>query len=136
MLAEGRMGEQEQAVNHLSEYKNRSRQSSRNAKTDAYEVARPSALTANTRVLPTLLPHLPHQPEVNALSMPMMTRRPVWTFAAAAWTTGSWKQYWGTAPTGLMVITSSMCNRVEFEEDASGPSAGNVECSTLAAQVS
>jgi hypothetical protein len=107
-------------------------------KTVAYDMARPSALIANTRVLPTLLPHLPHQPDVNALSMPMMTRRPVWTFAAAAWTAGSWKQYWGTPPTGrLMVIAASnACNRVKFEEDDSGSSDGNIECSTLAAQVS
>jgi hypothetical protein len=106
-------------------------------KTGAYDVARPSALMAKTRVLPTRLPHLPHQPEVNALSIPIMTRRPVWTLAAATWTAGSWKQYWGIAPTGrvMEILSSSACN-IEFEEDASGLSAGNIECSTLAAQVS
>ena len=98
----------------------------------AYDMARPSALIANTRVLPTLLLHSPHKPDVNALSMPMMTRRPVWVFAAAAWTAGSWKQYWGTPPTGR----ASACDKVEFEEDERDSIDGNIECSTLAAQVS
>ena len=80
---EGRVWEEQQAVNHLSEYKNQY-QRLRNVKRSAYDMARPSALTAKTRVLPTLPPHFPHEPEVNALSMPMITRRPVWSFAADA----------------------------------------------------
>lgn len=138
VLADWRVGEQEHAVNHLSEYKNQPTLGLRNARIDAYDIARPSALIANTRVLPTRLPHLPHQPDVNALSTPMMTRRPVWIFVAAAWTVGSWKQYLGTPPTGrwTVIVSPSACNRVEFEEDDSGSSDGKMECSTLAAQVS
>jgi len=138
VLAKGRVGEKEQAINHLSEYKNQPRLGLQSGKSGAYDMARPSALIANTRVLPTLLPHLPHQANVDALSMPAMTRRPVWIFAAAAWTAGSWKQYWGTPPTGCLTGTApcSACSRVEFEEGESGSSDGNIECSTLAAQVS
>lgn len=137
MLAEGRVRKQQKAVNHLSECKNQPTVLE-NAKTDAYDMARPSALIAKTRVLPTLLPHLPHQPDVKALSMPMMTRRPVWIFAAATWTAGSWKQYWGTPPTGRATgkALSGTCDRVKFGEDDRGSSDGNIECSTLAAQVS
>jgi hypothetical protein len=107
-------------------------------KSYAYDMARPRALTANTRVLPTLPPHFDHQLEVNALRIPAVTRRPIWSFAAAAWTAGSWKQYWGTPPKvgflGIRNASSVAYTRVEFDD--SGSSVGNIECSTLAAQVS